>query len=330
MSSQVIDLQRSTQRTKASSRDQFTCCIGAAAALLFAPLSSAEMPVRDASLADGGCGAPIVVAIAMEAMPANGSQPKAAHLAPSPTLSKPSNSLSNASACSINLMTWRAVTTDPATQLAGLSMVVDVRSTAARVARPMLKDANILAMPINSVAHAHLMQSRRVLIVSESATQAEAIGACVALRERGNAHAFVLAAGERAWFMRDELTDLTPTVSLPRLPREVIGVQLGRLDARAAARMFDDEATETIESDVPTLSERLARPLPGDKSQRLVLLSPTLANVTQQIVDQHMAIAPLNTWWSLATRTDLEAVLVQSRITALTANTPLARSCGVQ
>jgi hypothetical protein len=330
MTSQAIDLQRATQRTPAGSRDTIASCIGAAVALLFAPLCTAEAPSRDTSLADGGCGAPIVLVIAMETTSANGSQPKTMDLATSPTLSKPSKSLANASACSIDLTTWRAVTNDPATQLAGRSMVVDVRSTAARVARPLLKDENIVAMPMNSVAHAQLTQSRRVLLVSESAAQTEALSACIALRERGNANAFVLAAGERAWFMQDELTDSALAAASTSAQRGVTRVQLGRLDMAAAARMLDDAATETIEADLPMLSERLARPLPGDKSQRLVLFPPASANVTQQIVDQHMAIAPLNSWWSLATRADLQAVRAQSRTTALAANAPLVRPCGVQ
>jgi hypothetical protein len=329
MTSQTTDPHLRVQRSTVGSCNQFAC-IGAVVALLFAPLSSAETPVRDASLADGGCGAPIVVAIATSATSASDAKPKAANLAPSRPLPKTMQSPFNASACSISLATWRAFSTDAATQLAGLPMIVDVRSTEARVTRPLSKDANVVAIPMSSVTHAHLTQSRPILLVGESATQVDAVNACIALRERGNANAFVLTAGERAWFAGDELTNATATVSAPGHLSAVIGTQLGRLEGGAAARMLDDEATEVIEGDLPTVSERLARPLPNHKSQRLILFSPASANITQQSVDHRMANAPFTTWWSLATRSDLEAVLAQSRTTALAANAPLLRPCGVQ
>lgn len=279
---------------------------------------------------DGGCGAPIVVAIAMSPTPDNDTQPKVAKLLPSLPLSKTTQAKPNASACSISLTKWRAFSNDPATQLVGLPMIVDVRATEARVTRPLSKDANVVVIPMNSVAHAHLTQSRPVLLISESTTQAEAISACVALRERGNANAFVLEASERAWFVSDELTDPTSTVSAPERLRMPVVVQLGRLEVGAAARMLNDDATEIIDGDLLTLAERLARPLPRDKSQRLILFSLDSANVTQQIVDQRMANSPLTTWWSLANRADLDVVQAQSRTTALAANAPLVRACGVQ
>lgn len=332
MASRGTDLHLRTQTPTVGSCDQFAriARAGAVTALLFAPLSSAETPVQNASLADGGCGSPVVVAIAASATSANDAKPKAANLPLWLPLPKAMQSPSNASTCSISLATWRAISNDPATQLAGLPMIVDVRATEARVTRPLARDANIVALPMSSVAHAHLTQSRPVLLVGESATQTEAISACTALRQRGNANAFVLAAGERAWFVGDEVTDATATVSVPGHPRAVIGVQLGRVEAGAAARMLHDDATEVIDGDLPDVSERLAKPLPDHKSQRLVLFSPPSVNMTQQMVDQRMANAPLNTWWSLAARADLEAFLAQSRTTALAANAPLVRPCGVQ
>lgn len=326
MTRQATELHFRTQRSTVDLRDRLAC-ISALAAFVIAPASSAETLLRDASFADSGCGAPIVVAMTSSGTDAN---PKAANLSPLLPLPKEMHSPSNASACSISLTAWRAISNDAATQLAGLPMIVDVRSTEARIARPLSQEARVVAIPMSSVAHAHLTQSRPILLVGESATQVEAVNTCLALRERGNANAFVLAAGERAWFVGDELTDATATVSAPGHPRAVIGVQLGRLEAGAAARMLNDDATEVIDGDLPDVSERLAKPLPVHKSQRLVLFAPTSANVTQQMVDPHMASAPLNTWWSLATRADLETVRAQSRTTALAANAPLVRPCGVQ